>query len=142
MTVKCGCNADLCRQMTTQCVIQSATPFGTFENPHITNLIQKTLQPRYHPVSRQTLRRDTLAAWHKAKNETREMFATLSNNVSLTCDVWSVPNGLPHSYICTTAHWVDPQSWQLCKRVITFEVFGAPHWVIVNFLLLKKSSVV
>ena len=67
------------------------------------------------------------------------MFANLPNNVSLTCYVWSAPNGLPQSYICITAHWVDPQSCQLCKRVITFEVFGAPHSGDRQFSIIKKN---
>ena len=67
------------------------------------------------------------------------MFATIPNNVSLTCDVCSAPNGLPQSYICITAHWVDPQSWQLCKLVITFEVFGAPHSGDRQFSIIKKN---
>ncbi|KAJ9541171.1 hypothetical protein OSB04_027677 [Centaurea solstitialis] len=120
-------SADLCRQMTTSCVIQSAMPFGMFTNPHLTKLIQKALQPRYNPVSRQTLRRDGMQAWEKAKNETRELFSNLPNNVSLTCDVWSAPNGLPESYLCITAHWVDPISWLLCKRIITFSFDNASN---------------
>ncbi|KAJ9543968.1 hypothetical protein OSB04_023675 [Centaurea solstitialis] len=55
-------SADLCRQMTTQCVIQSAMSFRSFTNPHLTKLIQKALQPRYNPVSRQTLRRNDTAS--------------------------------------------------------------------------------
>lgn len=132
-------DAELSRQMTTKCVIQVGLPFGHFANPHITKLIKETLQPRYEEVSRQTLRRDALKMWKTARLEMSQMFSSMPNNVSLTCDVWSAPYGLPQSYICITAHWIEPQSWQLVKRVITFEPFGAPHSGERQFKIIKKS---
>ncbi|KAJ9553532.1 hypothetical protein OSB04_017577 [Centaurea solstitialis] len=120
-------NNDLAREMTMKCVIQMALPFSHFDNTHITTLIRKYFQPRYEPVSRQTLRRDAIKCWLDAKEKTKENFSQLPNNISLTADIWSAPNGLPHSYICITAHWIMPLSWKLCKRVIAFENFGSPH---------------
>ncbi|KAJ9561796.1 hypothetical protein OSB04_006956 [Centaurea solstitialis] len=103
------------------CVIQMALPFGHFDNTHITKLIRKYFQPHYESVSRQTLRRDAIKCWPKAKKSTKEIFSQLPSNVSLTADIWSAPNGLSQSYLCITAHWIMPRSWQLCKRVIEFE---------------------
>ncbi|KAI3707256.1 hypothetical protein L6452_25604 [Arctium lappa] len=104
-------DAALAQEMQMKCVIQVGLPFGHFENPHITNMIKLSLQPRYvGSVSRQTLRRDAIKLWKMAKKDTRQTFLSLPNNVSLTCDIWSAPFGLPQSYICITTHWIVPQS--------------------------------
>ena len=64
-------NEDLARELQMKCVIQMGLPFGHFDNSHITNLIKKGFQPRYTgSVSRQTLRRDAIKLWHKAKKST------------------------------------------------------------------------
>ena len=65
------------------------------------------------------------------------MFVSLHNNVSLTRDVWRGPHGLPQSYICITAHWIETQSWQLRKSKITFEPFGAQHSGDRQFSIIK-----
>ncbi|GJR45924.1 zinc finger BED domain-containing protein DAYSLEEPER [Tanacetum coccineum] len=96
---------------------------STFRNPRLTNVIQKCLQPRYTHVSRATLRRDALRMWKKAKLELINGFENLNTSVNLTTDVWSAPHGLPGSYLCVTAHWVDPATWQMMKRTIDFETF-------------------
>ncbi|KAL6580204.1 hypothetical protein OROMI_008228 [Orobanche minor] len=119
--------AERCRQEFAKYVVQEGLPFNHFDNPRLTKVIQNTLQPRYKQVSRATLRRDCLKLWKKAKIELVNGFASLSTNVSLTTDVWSAPHGLPGSYLCVTAHWVDPDTWRLMKRTIAFENFEYPH---------------
>ncbi|GKA83385.1 zinc finger BED domain-containing protein RICESLEEPER 2-like protein [Tanacetum coccineum] len=54
-------------------------------------------------------------------------FLNLNASVNITTDVWSAPHGLPGSYICVTAHWIEPSTWQTMKRVIAFENFSVPH---------------
>ena len=73
-------------------------------------LIQKTLQPRYKHVSRATLRIDCLKRWKQVKIQMIYYFENLQTGVNLTSDVWSSPHGSPDSYICVTAHWVEPAS--------------------------------
>jgi hypothetical protein len=119
--------AERCREAFAGFVIQEALPFNHFDNPRLTRVIQNTLQPRYNHVSRLTLRRDALKLWKNAKSQLIIGFENLNTNVSLTTDVWSAPHGLPGSYLCVTAHWVDPATWQMMKRTIAFENFDYPH---------------
>ena len=65
--------------------------------------------------------------WKLAKNEMILGFQNLETGINLTCDVWTAPHGSPDSYLCVTAHWVNPQTWIMMKRTITFELFAYPH---------------
>nr|GEX09928.1 hypothetical protein [Tanacetum cinerariifolium] len=62
-----------------------------------------------------------------AKQAIIDDFLKLNTNVNLTTDVWSAPHGVPGSYICVTAHWIEPDTWKMMKRVIAFEDFPTPH---------------
>ncbi|PWA85997.1 AC transposase [Artemisia annua] len=31
------------------------------------------------------------------------------------------------SFLCVTAHWVNPKTWVMMKRTISFELFGYHH---------------
>nr|GEW45417.1 zinc finger BED domain-containing protein RICESLEEPER 2 [Tanacetum cinerariifolium] len=118
---------DRARKQFARFVIQQGFPFNHSDNPRLTNIIQKCLQPRYTHVSRATFRRDALKMWKKAKLELINGFENLNTSVNLTNDVWSAPHGLPGSYLCVTAHWVDPATWQMMKRTIDFENIDYPH---------------
>ncbi|GJY72851.1 zinc finger BED domain-containing protein RICESLEEPER 2-like protein [Tanacetum coccineum] len=58
------------------------------------------------------------------------------------------PHGLPGSYICVTAYWIEPGTWKMMKQIIAFEDFPVPHTgsalaktlrnVFVNFNLENK----
>ena len=63
----------------------------------------------------------------KAKQQLILGFQNLNIDVNLTINVWLAPHGLPESYLCVTAHWVNPNAWQMMKHTIAFEVFGYPH---------------
>ena len=126
------------RQQFSNFVIQQTLPFNHFDNPQFTEMMQTYVQPRYQHVSRSTLRRDCLKAWKNAKSELISYFENLKTGVNLTTDVWSVPHGSPDSYICVTAHWVDPESWLMMKRTIAFQMFDYPHTGRNIFLILDK----
>jgi hypothetical protein len=119
-------------------VIQDALPFNHFDNPRLTKVIQDTLQPRYTQVTRSTLKRKAMKMWKTAKKDLVTLFENLNTSVNLTTDVWSAPHGLPGSYICVTAHWVDPSTWQMMKRTIAFENFEYPHTGENLFYMLKS----
>lgn len=106
-------------------VIQQGLSFGYFENPRLTKLFQETIQPLYTPVSGTTLIRECFKMWKNAKNELILEFENLKTGVNLTCDVWKAPYDIPDSYVCVTAHWVDPKTWQMMKRTISFELLYA-----------------
>ena len=143
-------NFDRVQDRMTKFVIQEALPFNHFDNPRLTAMIRETLQPRYTHVSRHALRRYCLKMWNKAKKDLNKYFKNLNTGVNLTSDVWSASHGLPESYLCVTAHWVDPQSWQMLKRTIAFELCPYPHtgevlfqildYVITNFKLENKIN--
>ncbi|GJS79855.1 zinc finger BED domain-containing protein RICESLEEPER 2-like protein [Tanacetum coccineum] len=120
-------NPDYLREQFAGLVIQRGLPFNHFDHEQTTRVFQNTMQPRYTHVSRSTLKRDAMKLWVAAKQATIDGFANLNTRVNLTTDVWSAPHNLPGSYMCVTAHWIEPSTWQMMKRVISFEEFPSPH---------------
>ncbi|GJY30477.1 zinc finger BED domain-containing protein RICESLEEPER 2-like protein [Tanacetum coccineum] len=120
-------NPDYLREQFAGLVIQRGLPFNHFDHEQTTRVFQNTMQPRYTHVSRSTLKRDAMKLWVAAKQATIDGFANLNNKVNLTTDIWSAPHNLPGSYMCVTAHWIEPSTWQMMKRVISFEEFSLVH---------------
>nr|GEV47051.1 hypothetical protein [Tanacetum cinerariifolium] len=141
-------NSDVLRGQFAGLVIQRGLPFNHFDDKQTMRVFQKHLQPKYNHVSRTTLIRDAIKLWVAAKQVIIDGFLKLNNNVNLTTDVWSAPHGVPGSYICVTAHLIEPVTWKMMKRIIAFEDFPAPHSgsalaktlrnVFVNFNLKNK----
>ncbi|GKA68201.1 zinc finger BED domain-containing protein RICESLEEPER 2-like protein [Tanacetum coccineum] len=125
-------NPDYLREQFAGLVIQRGLPFNHFDHEQTTRVFQNTMQPRYTHVSRSTLKRDAMKLWVAAKQATIDGFANLNTRVNLTTDVWSAPHNLPGSYMCVTAHWIEPSTWQMMKRVISFEEFPSPHTAALN----------
>nr|GEW05045.1 putative transcription factor/ chromatin remodeling BED-type(Zn) family [Tanacetum cinerariifolium] len=120
-------NLDVLREQFTGLVIQRGLPFNHFDDEQTTMMFQKLLQPKYNHVSRTNLKYDAMKLWVAANQAIIDYFLKFNTNVNLTTDVWSAPHGVPGSYICVTAHWIEPGSWKMMKRVIAFEDFLAPH---------------
>nr|GEX87870.1 zinc finger BED domain-containing protein RICESLEEPER 2-like [Tanacetum cinerariifolium] len=99
---------DYLREQFAGLVIQQALPFNHFDHEQTTKVFQNTMQPRYTHVSRSTLKRDAIKLW------------------------------VPGSYMCVTAHWIEPGTWQMMKRVISFEEFLSPHTGGALFKMLIK----
>nr|GEY03796.1 zinc finger BED domain-containing protein DAYSLEEPER [Tanacetum cinerariifolium] len=141
-------NPDVLYEQFTGLVIQRGLPFNHFDNEKTTWVFQNHMQQKYNPVSRTTLKRDAMKLWVAAKQAIIDGFLNLNTNVNLTTDVWFASHWLPGSYICVTAHWIDPSTWQMMKRVIAFEYFLVPYTgdalarvlrqVFVNFNLKDK----
>ncbi|GJR96350.1 zinc finger BED domain-containing protein RICESLEEPER 2-like protein [Tanacetum coccineum] len=134
-------NPDVLREQFAGLVIQRGLPFNHFDDEQTTRVFQKHLQPKYNHVSRTTLKRDAMKLWVAAKQAIIDGFANLNTNVNLTTDVWSAPHGVPGSYICVTAHWIEPGTWQMMKRVIAFEDFPVPHTGSALARTLRKTFV-
>ena len=120
-------NNDDLRESFCKFVIQEGYPFNHFDNPRLTRILREKMQPQYRQVSRTSLRRDALKYWDIAKKDMQLGFLNIKTGVSLTCDVWSSAGSCPKSYLCVTAHWIDPSTWVMNKRVIAFELFAHPH---------------
>ncbi|GJZ14486.1 zinc finger BED domain-containing protein DAYSLEEPER [Tanacetum coccineum] len=129
---------DYLREQFAGLVIQRALPFNHFDHEQTTRVFQNTMQPRYTHVSRSTLKRDAMKLWLAAKQEIIDSFGNINACVNLTTDVWSTPHGVPDSYMCVTAHWIEPGTWQMMKRVISFEEFPSPHTGGALFKMLTK----
>ncbi|GJW52036.1 zinc finger BED domain-containing protein RICESLEEPER 2-like protein [Tanacetum coccineum] len=129
---------DYLREQFAGLVIQRALPFNHFDHEQTTRVFQNTMQPRYTHVSRSTLKRDAMKLWLAAKQEIIDSFGNINACVNLTTDVWSAPHGVPGSYMCVTAHWIEPGTWQMMKRVISFEEFPSPHTGGALFKMLIK----
>ncbi|GKA44032.1 zinc finger BED domain-containing protein RICESLEEPER 2-like protein [Tanacetum coccineum] len=100
---------------------------------------QDTMQPKILLiVSRSTLKRDAMKLWLAAKQEIIDSFGNINACVNLTTDVWFAPHRVPGSYMCVTAHWIEPGTWQMMKRVISFEEFSSPHTNEALFKMLIK----
>nr|GEV13175.1 hypothetical protein [Tanacetum cinerariifolium] len=123
----CFENPDVLREQFAGLVIQRGLPLNHFDDEQTIRVFQKHLQPKYNHVSRTTLKRDAIKLWIAAKQAIIDGFANLNTNVNITTDVWSATHGVPGSYICVTAHWIEPSTWQMMKRVIAFEDFSVPH---------------
>ncbi|GKB51317.1 hypothetical protein Tco_0902070 [Tanacetum coccineum] len=67
--------------------------------------------------SRSTLKRDAMKLWLAAKQEIIDSFGNINACVNLTTNVWSAPHGVPGSYMCVTAHWIKPGTWQRNKAI-------------------------
>ncbi|GJV43709.1 zinc finger BED domain-containing protein RICESLEEPER 2-like protein [Tanacetum coccineum] len=120
-------NPDYLREQFAGLVISRGLPFNHFDHEETTTVFQNTMQPRYNHVSRSTLKRDAMKLWATAKQLIIDGFLNLNARVNITTDVWSAGHGLPGSYLCVTAHWIEPSTWQMMKRVIAFEDFSVPH---------------
>ncbi|GJU06453.1 zinc finger BED domain-containing protein RICESLEEPER 2-like protein [Tanacetum coccineum] len=120
-------NPDYLREQFAGLVISRGLPFNHFDHEETTTVFQNTMQPRYNHVSRSTLKRDAMKLWATAKQLIIDGFLNLNARVNITTDVWSAGHGLPGSYLCVTAHWIEPSTWQMMKRVIAFEDFPIPH---------------
>nr|GEU51235.1 zinc finger BED domain-containing protein DAYSLEEPER [Tanacetum cinerariifolium] len=141
-------NPDVLRKQFAGLAIQRGLPFNHYDNEQTMRVFQNHLQPRYTHVSRTTLKRDAMKLWVMAKQAIIDGFLKINTNVNLTTDVWTRPHRVPGSYISVTAHWIEPDTWQMMKRVIAFEDFSAPHTgsaltktlinVFVNFKLKNK----
>ncbi|GJZ12882.1 RNA-directed DNA polymerase [Tanacetum coccineum] len=129
---------DYLREQFAGLVIQRALPFNHFDHEQTTRVFQNTMQPRYTHVSRSTLKRDAIKLWLAAKQEIIDSFGNINACVNLTTDVWSAPHGVPGSYMCVTAHWIEPVTWQMMKRVFSFEEFPSPHTGGALFKMLTK----
>nr|GEU37388.1 hypothetical protein [Tanacetum cinerariifolium] len=127
-----------CPVLTAGLVIQRALPFNHFDHEQTTRVFQNTMQPRYTNVSRSTLKSDAMRLWLAAKQEIIVSFGNLNACVNLTTDVWPAPHGVPGSYMCVTAHWIEPDTWQIMTRVISFKEFSSSHTGHALFKMLIK----
>ncbi|GJS37868.1 hypothetical protein Tco_0536250 [Tanacetum coccineum] len=120
-------NPDYLHKQFAGLVIQRGLPFNHFDHEQTTRVFQNTMQPKYNHVSRSTLKRDAMKLWSTAKQVIIDGFLNLNAHVNIKTDVWSAPRGLPGSSLCVTAHWIEASTWQMMKRVISFEDFPVPH---------------
>ncbi|GJY91012.1 zinc finger BED domain-containing protein RICESLEEPER 2-like protein [Tanacetum coccineum] len=120
-------NPDYLREQFAGLVISRGLPFNHFDHEETTTVFQNTMLPRYNHVSRLTLKRDAMKLWATAKQLIIDGFLNLNARFNITTGVWSAGHGLPGSYLCVTAHWIEPSTWQMMKRVIAFEDFQVPH---------------
>ncbi|KAL3631874.1 hypothetical protein CASFOL_024858 [Castilleja foliolosa] len=94
--------------------------FGSFSG--IVNLFQ-TLNPRFKKIKRKTVLKQARQDYSKMKKQLHSDFASLSNKIALTCDVWR--NEYCQDYVRITTHWID-SDWCMHRRIITFKMFDLP----------------
>nr|GEY57293.1 zinc finger BED domain-containing protein DAYSLEEPER [Tanacetum cinerariifolium] len=134
-------NPDVLREQFAGLVIQRGLSFNHFDDEQTTRVLQNTMQQRYNHVSRITLKRDAMKLCVAAKQAIINGFLNLNTNVNRTTDVWSALHGLPSSYICVIAHWIEPGIWQMMKRVIAFKDFSVSHTGSALARVLRKTFI-
>nr|GEX91820.1 putative AC transposase [Tanacetum cinerariifolium] len=134
-------NPDVLREQFTGLVIQRGLPFNHFGDEQTTRVFQKHLQPKYNHVSRTTLKRDAIKLWVAAKQVIIDGFANLNTNVNLTTDLWSAPHGVPGSYICVTAHWIEPGTWQMMKQKAKESMFPVLSRLAMDIISVQVTSI-
>ncbi|GKD17990.1 hypothetical protein Tco_1207148 [Tanacetum coccineum] len=103
-------------------VISRGLPFNHFDHEETITVFQNTMQPRYHHVSHSTLKRDAMKLWAMAKQLIIDGFLNLNARVNITTNVWFAGHGFPGSYLCVTAHWIEPSTWEADKPAYS------PNW--------------
>lgn len=97
-------------------------PFRMIEHEFFV-LFSKTLNPRFEPVSRITVKSDCMNLYSLEKKKIKALFDGISK-ISLTSDLWTSNQTI--GYMCLTAHFMD-SNWNLHKRVINFCSMAPPH---------------
>ncbi|KAK1402078.1 zinc finger BED domain-containing protein RICESLEEPER 2-like [Heracleum sosnowskyi] len=86
-------------------------------------VLMKSLNPRFEPISRNTLKNDCMKMYALQKKKIRHIFTTV-DCISLTCDCWTSNQNI--GYMCVTTHYLD-SNWILQKKVINFLHLVPPH---------------
>lgn len=74
------------------------------------------LNPAFHVVSRNTLKRDILKIYDVERVKTMRFMERSKGKISLTTDMWTSSNK-KKGFMVVTAHFID-DSWKLQSRII------------------------
>nr|KAJ0227667.1 hypothetical protein LSAT_V11C100028060 [Lactuca sativa] len=132
-------NNDDIRESFCKFMIQVGMLINHFDNPWLTRILQKKMQPQYRQVSHTTLRGDGIMYWGIAKRGIQLGFFNIKTVVSLICDVWSSTKNCPKNYPDVTTHWIDLSTWVMNKRVIAFVLIAHPHTSVIAAYNLRDK---
>ncbi|XP_058189242.1 zinc finger BED domain-containing protein RICESLEEPER 2-like [Rhododendron vialii] len=105
---------DDCKRALAEMVIIDELPFRFVEGIGFRKFC-KVMQPKFSPVSRQTITRE-VGAIHKNERAKLKKFLK-GRRICLTTDTWTSIQNL--NYMCLTAHFID-DDWKLQKRILNF----------------------
>ncbi|KAL3631876.1 hypothetical protein CASFOL_024860 [Castilleja foliolosa] len=83
----------------------------------------RSLNPCYRPIKRRTVLKQARQDYSKMKKQLHSDFASLSNKIALSCDIWR--NEYCLDYIRITTHWIDTD-WCMHRRIIDFKMCDVP----------------
>ncbi|KAK1309653.1 hypothetical protein QJS10_CPA08g01608 [Acorus calamus] len=103
-------------------IIVHEYPFRMVEHP-LFILLLKTLNPRYEPLKRQSVKNDVMKVFAIEKEKLKVAFSSI-DRFSLTADLWTSNQTI--GYMCLTGHYLDSE-WTLQKRILSFYCLPPPH---------------
>ncbi|KAF7124402.1 hypothetical protein RHSIM_Rhsim12G0109500 [Rhododendron simsii] len=83
------------------------------------------LQPAFHVISRNTMKRDIFKIYDVEKVKTMRLIERNKSRVSLTTDMWTSISK-KRGFMVITAHIID-DSWKLQSRILRFVYVPCPH---------------
>ncbi|XP_026378706.1 zinc finger BED domain-containing protein RICESLEEPER 2-like [Papaver somniferum] len=100
-------------------------PFTFAADARLERWIKNYVQPGFSSVSRNTNRSDVSNVFISQKNLLKTEFHNHVGAISFTSDMWTGVNDL--GFLSLTAHYVDPTSWVMHKRIIALRMIPFPH---------------
>ncbi|KAI8559435.1 hypothetical protein RHMOL_Rhmol04G0173600 [Rhododendron molle] len=105
---------DDCKRALAEMVIIDELPFRFVEGIGFRKFC-KVMQPKFSPVSRQTITREVGAIHRNERGKLKKFLK--GRRICLTTDTWTSIQNL--NYMCLTAHFID-DDWKLQKRILNF----------------------
>ncbi|XP_026400414.1 zinc finger BED domain-containing protein DAYSLEEPER-like [Papaver somniferum] len=100
-------------------------PFTFAADARLERWIKNYVQPGFSSVSRNTNRSDVSNVFISQKQLLKTEFHNHVGAISFTSDMWTGVNDL--GFLSLTAHYVDPTSWVMHKRIIALRMIPFPH---------------
>ncbi|RZC84197.1 hypothetical protein C5167_046986 [Papaver somniferum] len=100
-------------------------PFTFAADARLERWIKNYVQPGFSSVSRNTNRSDVSNVFISQKQLLKIEFHNHVGAISFTSDMWTGVNDL--GFLSLTAHYVDPTSWVMHKRIIALPMIPFPH---------------
>lgn len=128
-------NPKMARRKLLKLIVINEMPFSLVEYTPFREFTT-FLNPWFENISRETIKKDCVAAFKYHGDEMKEAFNFFVSRVSLTGDMWTSNQKL--GYLCLTCHFVT-DDWVLHKYIISFAMLETPHNSMNIFNLVLNS---
>ena len=108
-------NQDFARRQLTCMIIMHEYLLSIMEHVGFRRFSQ-ALQPLFHMISRNTIKKDILKIYDVEKVKTMAVMERIQSRISVTTDKWTFRNQ-KRGFMVVTTHFID-DSWKLQSRII------------------------